>query len=234
MRTLLMFLLLVSIYSSALAHKPLDTSQPATKDQPIVIREHQSSWVAYNRLTGSEDVDYYLLSAVQKGDLIDTTLLVPVIDRLANFRPVLALLGPGLPIKTAGLTQETIKDFLKIAPNEGVVVKTSEQTSEIFFEPFTQTKYWQRQSLQLTTPVSGQYYLAVFDPKENGDKYVLSIGKQENWKVKDIFEFPGVWWRVRMFTEHKRSTYAIVGFLILASLLLVVLLIKHYRQRNKE
>ena len=111
-------------------------------------------------------MDYYLLAAVQKGDPIDVSLLIPVIDRLADFRPVLALLGPELPVETAGLPQETIDAFLKIAPDEGVIIKTSEQASEIFFEPFTQTKYWQRQSIHLTAPVSSRYFLAIFDPKE--------------------------------------------------------------------
>ena len=35
----------------------------------------------------------------------------PVIDRLADFQPVLALLGPGLQLETGGLPEETIADI---------------------------------------------------------------------------------------------------------------------------
>ena len=228
MRILLVILAFVCCSLPVLAHKPLDTSRPATKEEPIVIREHQSSWVAYNRLAGNKDVDFYLLPMVQKGDPLDATILIPVIDRLANFQPVLALLGPGLPVDTGGLLEQTIADFIKITPDEGGVIKTSVQAPKIFFEPFTQTKYWERQSLHLTAPASGQYYLAVFDLKGKGDKYVLTVGKQENWKLKDIFAFPRIWWQVRMFAEKERSTYALVGAFLFVPLLLAVLLIKRY------
>lgn len=228
MRILLAILALTCCLAPVFAHKPLDTSQPATKEEPIVIRAHQSSWVAYNRLTGSKDVDYYLLSAVQKGDPIDATLLIPVIDRLADFQPVLALLGPGLQLETGGLPEETIAVYIKITPPEGGVIKTSAQARKIIFEPFTQTKYWERQRLHLTAPASGQYYLAVFDPKGRGDKYVLTVGKQENWKFKDFFVFPQIWWQVRMFAEKERSTYVLVGVFLLAPLLLAFILIKRY------
>lgn len=235
MRRILLAILAVACSSSAvLAHKPLDTSQPATKEEPIVIRDHQSSWVAYNRLAGSKDVDYYLLPAVKEGDPIDALLLIPVIDRLAEFRPVLALLGPGLPLATGGIPEETIADYIKITPPEGGVFKTSAQTPKIFFEPFTQTKYWERQSLHLTAPVSGQYYLAVFDPQGRGEKYVLSIGKQENWKFKDVFAFPRIWWQVRIFAEQERSTYVLVGVFLMACLSLTVILINLIRRHSQK
>jgi len=84
------------------------------------------------------------------------------------------------------------------------------------------------QRLHLTAPASGQYYLAVFDPKGRGDKYVLTVGKQENWKFKDFFVFPQIWWQVRMFAEKERSTYVLVGVFLLAPLLLAFILIKRY------
>lgn len=232
MKTLLFILALTCWPLPAVAHKPLDTAQPATREQPVVIRAHQKSWAAYNRLAGGKDVDYYLLADVQNGDPIDATLLVPVIDRLAGFYPALALLGPGLPVVTGGLAEETLASFLQIAPGEGVVVKNSQEKADTFFEPFTQTKYWPRQKLYLTAPAGGQYYLAVFAPGGEGDKYVLAIGQKESWKVKDFLQFPKLWWQVRMFAEKERSTYIVVGFLAFAFFLLIALLIRCYRQKS--
>lgn len=226
MRTLLFILVFTCCSLTADAHKPLDTAEPATKAQPIVIRAPQKSWVAYNRLSGNKDLDYYLLAEVRKGDPIDATLLVPAIDRLADFHPSLALLGPGLPVETGSLSEEILDTFLQIDPAEGVMVKTGKRAAETFFEPFTQTKYWPRQSIHLRAPESGRYYLAVFDLNGQGDKYVLSIGQQEDWKGKDLLQFPKIWWQVRMFAEKERSTYVLVGALAFIAFSVLVLLIK--------
>lgn len=231
MKPLLLILALAYWSLPAAAHKPLDTSAPATRERPVVIRDHQKSWAVYHRLAGSQDVDYYLLAVVQKGDPIDATLLVPAIDRLVDFHPVLALLGPGLPVQTAGLPEEILVSFLQIAPGEGVIVKNSKETAEPFFEPFTQTKYWPRQSLHLTAPADGQYYLAIFAPSGKGDKYVLTVGRQEDWEIEDLLQFPKIWWQVRMFAEKKRSTYLFLGFLAFLFFLLIALLMKGYRKK---
>jgi len=65
--------------------------------------------------------------------------------------------------------------------------------------------------LRLAAPVSGRYYLAVFEPNGWADKYVLSIGDKENWKPREFLQFPRIWWQVRMFAEQQRSTYLLLG-----------------------
>ncbi|NLW55295.1 MAG: hypothetical protein GX050_01510 [Firmicutes bacterium] len=122
MRAFLLILGLLFCSWPVIAHKPLETTQPATKEQPIIVHAHQQSWVAYNRLTGSNDVDYYLLPEVQKGEAIDVTLLIPVFERLVEYKPVLVLLGPGLLVENAGLSRKTIDAFLEIASDKGVVI----------------------------------------------------------------------------------------------------------------
>ncbi|MBM7556762.1 hypothetical protein [Halanaerobacter jeridensis] len=196
------------------AHRPLDTDGPATREEPIVVSNHKLSWAAYNRLTKPNDADYYRFQA-QQGDKIFASLLVPEIDRLKGFNPDLALIGPGLDSDYARLSPTEIAAKLNFSTDEGVIIKQySKSTSEVFFEPFTQTSYWQKQKLIITAPTTGTYYLTVFSNKEEVGKYVLAIGQQEQWEIKDIIKFPKIWWNVRQFAEKKISTYLILVLLL--------------------
>ncbi|MBM7558086.1 hypothetical protein [Halanaerobacter jeridensis] len=120
----------------ALAHRPLDTDGPATREEPIVVSNHKLSWAAYNRLTKPNDADYYLFQA-QQGDKIYASLLVPEIDRLKGFNPDLALIGPGLDSDYAGLSPTEVAAKLNFRTDEGAIIKQySKSTSAVFFEPF--------------------------------------------------------------------------------------------------
>lgn len=196
-------------------HKPLDTSNPATRTEPIVIERHRISWAAYNSLQDERDVHYYKLFSVKKGERIYASIYIPRIERLKDFNPVLGLIGPGLERELAGIEEEILVELLEIHPGEGVILRKNEKKSKIFFEPFTQTNYWEKQDLELTAPLHGDYYLVVFDPAGEGDKYLLSIGEEERWGLKDLGKFPAIWWKVRIFAEKKISTYIVTGIFLL-------------------
>ena len=202
------------------AHKPIDTSKPATRNDPIVIENHQISWVAYNKLTNIDDVDYYKLDSVKEGEEIYVSMLVPKIERLKDFDPIIAVIGPGLTNDLNNFSEEEIKEILDIYDNEGVVLKLNDKNNKTFFEPFTQTSYWERQELRIVAPESGDYYVAVFD-EEIADKYVLSIGETEEWGIKDIIKMPLIWWNVRMFAEKRWSTYIITAVVLLLLIFII-------------
>ena len=223
-RLVILTLSIIIILSTniTLAHRPLDTDGPATREEPIIVSNHKLSWAAYNQLTTPNDVDYYRFQA-QQGDKIYASLLVPEIERLKEFNPDLALIGPSLNSDYAELSRTEVVDKLNFGPEEGVIIKQySKLTSDLFFEPFTQTSYWKKQKLIITAPASGTYYLTVFSSKEEVGKYVLSIGQQEKWGLKDIIQFPKIWWKVRHFAEKEFSTYLILVLL----LIIVVVTIK--------
>ncbi|MGM0410542.1 MAG: hypothetical protein ACQEQF_07225 [Bacillota bacterium] len=221
MKKIVVITIILTFFSlTAFAHKPIDTSKPATRNDPIVIKDHQISWVAYNKLTDIDDVDYYKLESVKQGEEIYLSMLVPKIERLEDFDPVIALIGPGLPNDLSNFSEEEIKEILDIYDNEGVVIKLNDKNNKTFFEPFTQTTYWERQELRIIAPASGDYYVAVFD-EEIADKYVLSIGEKEEWGIRDIIKMPMIWWNVRMFMEKKWSTYLITAVVILVLILII-------------
>lgn len=225
----LLILILIIFSRETYAHKPIDTSGPATRNAPIMIRKHQISWAAYNSLQDEKDVDYYKLSSVKKGERIYASIYIPRIERLKDFNPVLGLIGPGLEMELAGLTRDQIDELLEIYPEEGVILKRNDKRDKTFFEPFTQTIYWEKQKLELLAPVDGDYYLVVFDPAGKGDKYLLSIGEEESWGLRDLGKFPAIWWKVRIFVEKKVSTYIITGLFLLGFFYLLYSTIKALR-----
>ncbi|PXV62939.1 hypothetical protein C8C78_12715 [Halanaerobium congolense] len=60
---ILIFILIIK--TTALAHIPLDTSDSATKAEPIFVEDHQISWAAYNQLDNADNVDYSSFKAEQ-------------------------------------------------------------------------------------------------------------------------------------------------------------------------
>ena len=217
----LIIITLLKSYSTE-AHRPLNTEGPNTRINPIVIDDHKISWAAYNTLDGQNDVDYYQFE-VEKGDNIYASIVIPVIERYKNFTPDFALIGPNLENDYAGLKKDEINAKLEIQSGEGVIVKRYQgQRTNVFFEPFTQTKYWEKQETTIKAPTKGKYYLAVFSNQNQEGKYVLSIGRREEWGFNDLIRMPKIWWDVRMFTENKKSTYVIMGLFAVAVIYILV------------
>ncbi len=209
------------------AHKPVDTSGPATRDEPIVITEHLTSWAAYNELKKPGEVHYYRLEGVKRGEKIHLSLLVPQLERFEDFFPVIALLGPGMENDLDGLDEEIVQIMLRPKEGEGVIIRQFQEGTEgSFFEPFTQTRYAERQEMNIFAPETGTYYAVVFDPTGNADKYIFAIGEEEKWGLGDILTMPRIWWDVRMFMEKERSTYITAGILASGAVLIAIWLLK--------
>ena len=226
--TLITLIIILSSQSKVLAHIPLDISGTASKEVPIIIENHQISWAAYNQLNEPGEVDYYRFNA-NKGEEIYFSMVIPVIDRYEDFRPDVALIGPGFEDNYAKYDINYINSILKLESNENIIiVRDYNENPEIFFEPFTRTSYWVRQELSIAVPVTGTYYLAVFSGGQAMGKYTLAIGKKEVWRFKDIIRMPKIWWDTRIFVEKENSTYLITGFgIALTSFLLYKFIYKN-------
>ncbi len=218
--------LLVILSVLVWAHKPLDTAGPATRENPIIVFEHTVSWVAYNELQFPEDVHYYRLEEVRAGEKIHASMLIPYLDRLKNFNPILAVIGPGLQNDLNGLNQEDIFRVLIIEGEEGVVIKRFTGEEKIFYEPFSQTRYREKQELNILAPADGNYFVAVFDLEGKAEKYVLAIGQEEKWGFSDIIMMPKIWWDVRIFMERELATYITVGALVCSAIVITLFFMK--------
>jgi hypothetical protein len=202
-------LALVVIAPSVLGHRYLETGDAEGRDDPVVVEDHRISWAAYGSLSTAEEVDYYRFDA-NTGEEIYASILIPKIKRLKGFDPDLALIGPGTGDKERD--SHAPEESLDVREGEGLMLKRySGGEDEVFFEPFTQTSYWERQELRLKAPRTGTYYLAVFHPDDRTGKYVLAIGEKEVFGAGDVLSLPGTWWKVSTFAEKQLSTYLITA-----------------------
>lgn len=213
------FCMLMSATVTVYAHKPLKSLASGTRSDPVIIPDHQLSQAAFAELIHSGQVDYYRFTVARAGETIVGSMLIPKLERLKEFSPALALIGPGLPRDTAGFN---VENMLDVKDSEGVLVARYQgNTPQVFFEPFTQTRYWRRQELRIAAPSAGAYYFAVFDPTGNTGKYVFCIGERDDWQLRELAKLPQIWWQTRMFVEERISTYVIVTVLALMVLTII-------------
>jgi len=229
---------------SASAHRP-ENGDP---EGLTVIPDASTSFAYYREFTEAETMHIYSIEA-RAGQFFHAGINIPQLPGLENYGVALALFGPGLPevdIEGSSIpnlheeekeprahTQQLISldaeiglDFLE---GQGGLVVESQQ-GEDFFEPFTQTRYWGRQVLELDLPETGRYYLLVWSPDGSPGKYVLDTGKEEVFGAGDLLRFP-VWWiNTRLYFEQApqliAGSFAFLGFLITGIVLVI-------RKRNR-
>lgn len=185
------------------AHRPIF---PAPEiGEPITISNPDVSQALYRELVPGQ-VDYYEFIVTSPGLDSFLQLLVPTRTRYKDFRPSLALIGPGLP-------QAKVDMPLEVPAGFGAVIMDWED-KEIFFEPFTQTRYYKAREHRHSL-AEGEWQLAVFHRQGQGGKYTLTVGEKEQWSWKDIFRFPGMWFKTRWWYSPAQTVLIILAVLIL-------------------
>ena len=213
-RSLVAGVLAVACFAFATAaHKPVSIGGTyPTFDRALWMEDIDVSQVVYADLTQA-DRALWLAFDADAGTRLDLSLGVPVIDRLAGYRPSLAVLGPGLPL--IELPFETPPDL------GGVAFDTSEGGEPTYFhEPFTGTDSWILVEEAVDLPQSGTYYVIAWPAGDVADKLWVAIGLREQFGVRDILSLPTVVRDVRAFHEVNRgpSAVAIVGKLLFLAL----------------
>lgn len=223
MKTLLYTICLLAVLfvtPVAYAHRPGEDSLDGLTEIP----DPEISFAYYRQLDSSAPMHVYTFDG-QGGKFFHAGINIPQISRLENYQVNIALLGPGLPLLDSAIrsqgahgdpvptdhTDEILLADLPI-PSEinleqigGLFI--ANQDGEDFFEPFTQTRYWGRQELDINLPEDGRYYLLVWNPEGAEGKYVLATGTQEVFEPGDLLRFPIWWLETRLYFEQ--------GYLIL-------------------
>lgn len=195
------------------AHRP----EPGSEDGVTVIPDPTTSYAYYREISTPQEVHVYQFQA-EAGQFFHAGINVPQLEGLEAFGITMALLGPGLPPLSEREPHPHVSDdghdhgagphnavqvpeFL-IADldfdGHGGLVLESEKSKD-FFEPFTQSRYWGRQTVELDLPESGTYYLLIWNPKGNTGKYVLDTGTEEVFGPADLFRFPVWWLNIRVY-----------------------------------
>ncbi len=182
---IVMLVLFTSSFQMSNGHKPLkvvDSNNDFTTAKEIP--NHKISWGIYEELSGSNDVHYYKFAA-DEGERLYAQISIPKLEKFSTFVPSFALVGSDV---TAGNLEAgySVREYahdigdLPFAIPPGmralVVDYNGPIPSSEFYEPFTQTSYWERQEIVINSlPSVGTYYLVVFDRSLMEDAAKLRI-----------------------------------------------------------
>ncbi len=182
------------------AHKPIWSGNSAVDaNNAIALIDPDISQVVYRSLPPGPNQIWTTSTANAKFKLY-VQIGVPVIERLKNFRPNLAVVGAGLPKSEL---------LFNIPPNYGaVIIDTNSVEPRFFHEPFTGTDSWILQSKTIELPQSGTFYVVAFDPNQSGGKLWISVGKKEKFGLADILNMGQTIKLVREFHESENIVKA--------------------------
>ncbi|MFN8410789.1 MAG: hypothetical protein U0Z26_00220 [Anaerolineales bacterium] len=200
--TFLTLLTLIPI-SNASAHHPI------WGDEAITAIDNLNTSFAFYRNLPADTVHFYTFMG-KKGQNLHAGINIPAVKGLENYSVSMALFGPTLPeVDHEQLPPEHPEDL-------GAIIFPS-KVSANFFESFTQTLYWGRQSIEMTLPADGEYYLVIWQPEGIAGKYVMDSGRDEVFGFSDIFRFP-IWWiQVHIFFGH--GPYLLAGAVVILGLI---------------
>lgn len=172
MMLLMAAMLLLMTPRPAEAHQPYFEDDDWTPATAYRVADPTVSTALYATLDRRDDVDYVRFTG-RAGQSILIGLTIPQIEGQESFTPTFALIGPELPTTRLPASIATPPDtgasILRAAPGE--------PTS--FFEPFSRTRYWERQEDRFVLPVDGEYWVAVWSDAGQVGRYTLVVGDRE-------------------------------------------------------
>lgn len=165
--------------SAAFAHKPsFSTGEYSSPESPFWVADPEVSIVLYHEVT-CETPQVWMQLWLDPALPLYVQLGVPVIDRLSDYRPSMAILGPGLPDVDVPFE---IPDGLG-----GILIETDTvESPDDFYEPFSQTESWILHEETLTLPEAGLGYIVAWDPTDTTGKLWVAVGTREDFTSDDF------------------------------------------------
>jgi hypothetical protein len=199
--SLLVLLGSVSLPQEALAHRPIFTEDKATAPETAIpIKDPQVSQVVYREITKDSPQIWLSFDAPKEFKLF-VQIGVPAIDRLKDFRPAMAVVGPGLP--------DNPQPFALLKDTGAKILLTKEVEKPRFFhEHFTNTDSWILRGETVVLPKAGRYYLVGYSPENQLGKLWLSVGKKESFSLEDFKDFPTWTKKIQAFHEVRGKVSA--------------------------
>lgn len=243
---MIMLILFTSSFQMANGHKPLkvvDSNNDFSTAKEIP--NHKISWGIYEELSGSNDIHYYKFAA-DEGERLYAQISIPKLEKFSAFAPSIALVGSDLTsgnLEVGYSVREYAHDIgelpFEIPPGMRAMVVdyNGPIPSSEFYEPFTQTSYWERQEIVINSlPSDGTYYLVVFDRSrvQDAGKYILAVGEIEDFSPLDFFTIiPSAWLDTKFFFEDYVSPTIAISLLVAVPALIAMLLVKRLNRRDQ-
>jgi hypothetical protein len=180
----------------AFAHRPTISDGTAINaESALPIDDITISQVVYHEITEAAP-QLWLKFQANQGQELYWQLGLPYIDRLENYRPAVALLGPGLPDAPPDLAFD-------VPAGLGAQVWTMDDVTdpEVFHEPFSNTTSWIIREQTVELPAAGEYFLVAYVPTQETGKLWLAVGRREVFTLTDIAGLSTILPQVRDFHE---------------------------------
>jgi hypothetical protein len=172
-----LLLIVILVMLPAKAHETFSEEKDFTKESPFVVSDSiENAKAVYAHLKAPLDIDVYTFT-ITKPVHVHARAFVPFNAGLEQFLPNLAVVGPGLP---------ATKEKLPFTVPEGygaVVVKNTSPGKKrpVFYEPFSDTKYYDAPSFDQKVTMKGTWYVYYWDPYGMGGDYVAILGFRERF-----------------------------------------------------
>lgn len=186
--------LALSMSTSALGHQPIVSDGSANSAATAIsLGDINVSRVVYHEVTGAAP-RLWLTFESKVDQQLYVQLGLPQIERLADYRPSVAILGPGLP--AIDLPFETP------AGMGGLLLSSTDVTEpKAFDEPFSGTSSWILFEQDVALPQAGTYFIVAFDPAGQPGKLWVATGREERFELDEVAALPDVLQQVRAFHE---------------------------------
>lgn len=183
--------------ATAAAHQPAFSADHATPDVAYEVPDEDLSIVLYQEIS-CEVPRVWLSYDVEPGYDLWLQLGVPVIDRLVDYRPSIAVLGAGLP--AVELPFEVPEGL------GGVIFDTRDAEVGSFYEPFTATESWVVFEEEVTIPDGGEVYVVAWHPEGQTGKLWVASGTVEDFSDVDWDEAAS--WGELVNDFHETGVYS--------------------------
>jgi hypothetical protein len=164
------------------AHTPLFSHDNSSLQTAYTINDPAKSWAVYANLPSTDAAAYYKFHMDAGGD-IDITLLSPLNPADSHFLPSFVLMVPD------SASNDPVPSFVEIPIGYGTTVVNGTNPAIATYEPFSPGWFYQLANLTLSAPVTGTYYIAVYD-QENTGNYGLPVGYVEGYTIPEILMLP--------------------------------------------
>ena len=175
----------------AAAHTPFqDGHAHQGPADAIVVADPDLSQVAYQDMTGAST--FWIAVDLVAGQSLYVQLGMPALDRLRDYRPSLALVGPGLGADRVPFT---------VPAGSGVTVVAPNVPPQPFDEIFTGTSDLILATTTIPAPTTGRYYVVAYGPAQANGKLFVTVGKREAFGFNDLLTYHDTLLGVRAFHE---------------------------------
>jgi hypothetical protein len=251
------------------AHKLLESPHDGNTgfDSALTIPNHTVSWAIYQQLGGEGDVKarFFKFDNKESNSSFYAHISIPKIETYLNFTPSLALIGPFVKSNSSDTFTQLVDPVnINQANNNNIslpfdlprgyqMLTESDYHGKIpsptFYEPFTQTSYWERQEIKTQLHNVGTHYVVVFNNNNNNDdgdtvdssvisnnglKFSLAVGDLEDFSLQDFFTtLPYSWIKVKLFFNDYLSILAALVVVISVVMTIMLAMILTVRKKKK-